>query len=895
LKPIAVIRLSKSFLIVAAILVLISGSSVVIIPVRAPSGSKIVYVAICVDSETTGFGGIGSTNPHPTLNVSTYSRTSPSTVAAVFDSNFRNSYRDSFANDVKLSWFAEMDYLMAQSNFVWADGSPAGVSGYTAIRDLLVNTWGTEIQTYGDSIEYHHHFMIYNETWQRYNGGPDAGYPGYQMYALDHMIIDRNFYSSTWRSGDWIMPPALSSWLEQWMPFDYTPTTGIWYPVHPSGMDRWQTNCPYAPNVLDSLNSAFAYARDNGSAIYSICTHDNEDMKSQVDWLQWCLNTVEATYPDVLFKYVSAREAIQLALGFTDFAPLTFTVTQNGGTYTIVSSETLWKNHPYIALKYADGTYGHMNATPAGSNTWTVTPLSSVSVIGVAGSDLYGNPGTQNAYSLTVSTVGSGSVTKSPDQAMYPSGTVVSLTAVSAAGWSFSGWSGDIVSSVNPVQVTMDGPKSVAATFTENQYTLTITVPSGGGSVGKSPDQATYTYGTIVTLTASLAVGWSFSGWSGDLGGSTSPTTITMDGNKAVTATFTQNVYSLTISYAGDGSGSVSTDLSAPYHYGDVVQLTATPADGSSFSGWSGDLGGSVNSTTITIDGNKAVTATFARIVYTLTIHTTGSGSVSTDKSAPYYWGDVVQLTASPATGWSFQYWGGDLSGSANITMITMKADHDITANFIDKPTLSMDPTSKICRMYGENFNVTITVSNAANVAGFAFEVHYNTTLLDCVGITWNVWSPGTITVDEVGGKITVSNSGTPTISGTQTLVTITFTASIHHIWKLVTGYTNDLTDAIYFQSISIGYASGPSLQYSRGDSTQINVGPDFAYTFSPIQGDIDNNGVVDILDFVTVALAFGSTLNDPTPPWNPVADINNDGTVDIFDLVVIAANFGYT
>ena len=96
-----------------------------------------------------------------------------------------------------MSWFAEMDYLIAQSIFVWANGSSAGVSGYTAIRDLLVNNWGTEIQTYGDSVEYHHHFMIYDGTWKQYNNGPDAGYPEYQMYALDHMIIDRNFYPST--------------------------------------------------------------------------------------------------------------------------------------------------------------------------------------------------------------------------------------------------------------------------------------------------------------------------------------------------------------------------------------------------------------------------------------------------------------------------------------------------------------------------------------------------------------------------------------------------------------------------------------------------------------------------------------------------------------------------
>jgi hypothetical protein len=57
--------------------------------------------------------------------------------------------------------------------------------------------------------------------------------------------------------------------------------------------------------------------------------------------------------------------------------------------------------------------------------------------------------------------------------------------------------------------------------------------------------------------------------------------------------------------------------------------------------------------------------------------------------------------------------------------------------------------------------------------------------------------------------------------------------------------------------------------------------------------GDVNADGIIDIFDCVTVAVAFGSAYNDPTPPWNPNADINIDGTVDIFDLVVVALYFG--
>ncbi len=149
--------------------------------------------------------------------------------------------------------------------------------------------------------------------------------------------------------------------------------------------------------------------------------------------------------------------------------------------------------------------------------------------------------GATDEYTLTVSLDGSGSVTKNPDQATYLSGTVVGLTATPDAGWSFSHWSGDLTGSTNPDSITMDGDKTVTAHFTQDQYTLTVSV-DGSGSVTKNPDQATYLSGTVVELTATPDAGWSFSHWSGDLTGSANPDSIAMDGDKTVTAHFTSGV-----------------------------------------------------------------------------------------------------------------------------------------------------------------------------------------------------------------------------------------------------------------------------------------------------------------------------------------------------------------
>jgi uncharacterized repeat protein (TIGR02543 family) len=75
-------------------------------------------------------------------------------------------------------------------------------------------------------------------------------------------------------------------------------------------------------------------------------------------------------------------------------------------------------------------------------------------------------PSTQ--YSLTVNTVGSGSVAKDPDLASYNSGSSVQLTATPVAGWSFAGWSGNLTGTTSPATIIMDGNKTVTASFTQN-------------------------------------------------------------------------------------------------------------------------------------------------------------------------------------------------------------------------------------------------------------------------------------------------------------------------------------------------------------------------------------------------------------------------------------------
>ncbi len=144
-------------------------------------------------------------------------------------------------------------------------------------------------------------------------------------------------------------------------------------------------------------------------------------------------------------------------------------------------------------------------------------------------------------YSVTVSSSPSngGSVSRNPDRELYTYGEQVTLTASPASGYDFSYWDGDASGSQNPKTITVTGDMSVTAYFIQGGYTLTTSVsPSGSGSVSKNPDKATYNSNDVVTLTASRGSGYTFSYWSGDLGGNQNPKNITMTGNSSVTANF---------------------------------------------------------------------------------------------------------------------------------------------------------------------------------------------------------------------------------------------------------------------------------------------------------------------------------------------------------------------
>jgi len=72
---------------------------------------------------------------------------------------------------------------------------------------------------------------------------------------------------------------------------------------------------------------------------------------------------------------------------------------------------------------------------------------------------------------------------------------------------------------------------------------------------------------------------------------------------------------------------------------------------------------------------------------YTLStsVSPSGTGSVS-PPSGQYEEGSQATLTATPASGYTFDYWSGDASGSSATITITMDSNKSITAHFEEPP-----------------------------------------------------------------------------------------------------------------------------------------------------------------------------------------------------------------
>ncbi len=207
-------------------------------------------------------------------------------------------------------------------------------------------------------------------------------------------------------------------------------------------------------------------------------------------------------------------------------------------------------------------------------------------------------------------------------------GESVTLTArPSGGGWYFSGWSGCPSDGEDGASCTVETSGSatsvtVTASFGTRYCSVTVTggVGSTGGTFGGS-GRAQCELGEI-TIWAEPSDGWCFTGWGTPFPAGRASTCLTgrqelklkPTENITRTANFKRIQYTLTITISPTGWGAAT----GAGTYNANSKATITAAGGicifgsrTEFSAWSGDVTSTDSSTTVTMNGNKSVTATF--------------------------------------------------------------------------------------------------------------------------------------------------------------------------------------------------------------------------------------------------------------------------------------------
>ncbi|MDR2578413.1 MAG: InlB B-repeat-containing protein [Chitinispirillales bacterium] len=383
------------------------------------------------------------------------------------------------------------------------------------------------------------------------------------------------------------------------------------------------------------------------------------------------------------------------------------------------------------------------------------------------------------SYSLeiVINPAGSGTVSRDPNEEIYLHGTEVTLTATPNQGYVFTGWTGTASTSTEPeVTVTVTNNMTLTANFELKTYTLTTGVSSaGGGTVSRDPNQTEYTFGTQVIITATPLDGYMFVGWSGALTSANLTEVITKDNNKALIANFQPipvNHYTLAIYRIPVNGGHVSrSPEAASYAAGTSVTVTAEPAAGHTFIGWSGASTTASPSVTITMNTNTTLTASFQLNTYTLTtdITPTNSGTVRVNDVVStgvttHNHGTLINISAVNNPGYRFVNWTlVSATGTATFTnannantTVTLSSNATIRANFQQIGILTIDRNpiagGTVTPASGQSHDVNTPVSITATVAsGYRF-------------VNWTVTSGTATFADANNAATTVTLSSNATI-----------------------------------------------------------------------------------------------------------------------------------
>ena len=180
----------------------------------------------------------------------------------------------------------------------------------------------------------------------------------------------------------------------------------------------------------------------------------------------------------------------------------------------------------------------------------------------------------------------------------------------------------------------------------------------------------------------------------------------------------------------------------------------------------------------------------------------------------------------------------------------------------------------------GDTFTFDVRAENVSDLAGWQFDIAFDPSRLEALDVNEGDFlkSDGGTTffqsgrIDNAAGKITgliagrISEGG---VSGSGSVVQVSFKAKSEGETELA------------LQNFLFGSASKESIP---AGPLEIHITVEERL----LTGDVNRDGVVNILDLISVAQQLGQSV-----PANSPVDINGDGVVNIFDLTLVAQGIG--
>ncbi|MGD0795882.1 MAG: hypothetical protein ABR958_09955 [Dehalococcoidales bacterium] len=419
-------------------------------------------------------------------------------------------------------------------------------------------------------------------------------------------------------------------------------------------------------------------------------------------------------------------------------------------------------------------------------------------------------------------------------------------------------------------------------------YTLTV-VSAAGGTV-TSPGESVFTYaaGTVVTLVAQPDSGYSFAGWVGDVStivdASAASTTITMNGNYTISASFSGTTLIITATAGANGTISPSGDISVSYGGSQTFIITPNAGyrivdvvvDGASV--------GALSSYTFTnVTVSHTITTSFAINTFTVTATAGANGLISPSGAIAVNYGTSQTFTITPNTGYHIT--GITVDGASvgvvnSYTFNNVTVAHTITANFaINTYTItatsgtngSVSPSGAVTVNYGGNqvytitpntgYHVTAVLVDGASLGALTSYTFSSVTGDHTIAVSFAINTYTIIAINGDHGLISPPGTVTINYGGSQTY-TITPTTGYHVV--------NVLVDGAFVGAVTSYAFSNVTTDHTISVSFAINT-----YTITPTAG---NHGSISPFTAVTINYADSQTFAITADSAYRITDVRVDG-----------------